>query len=127
MTSIVDGMLALIVVISLFGIVNTLVLSVLERTRELAMLRAVGASRRQVRRMVRYESVITTLIGATLGLAVGVLLAFLTRPRSAACRSAALRPARGHGVVAGVLGVIAAVAPARRATRLDVVDALAFE
>ena len=71
-------MLALSVIISIFGVVNTLALSVLERTREIGLLRAVGSSRRQVRRMVRYEGVITTLIGATLGLALGVFLAGLT-------------------------------------------------
>src|SRR5213076_2617433 len=68
-------LLALSVVVSLFGMINTLVLSVFERTRELGMLRAVGMSRRQTRRMVRHESVITALIGAGLGLPLGVLLA----------------------------------------------------
>ena len=60
-------LLGLAVIVSLFGIVNTLALSVLERTRELGMLRAIGMSRRQVRRMVRHESVVTALIGARLG------------------------------------------------------------
>ena len=70
-------LLALSVIVSLFGMVNTLVLSVFERTREIGMLRAVGMSRRQVRRMVRQESVITALIGAALGLPLGLLLAGL--------------------------------------------------
>ena len=70
-------LLALSVIVSLFGIVNTLVLSVFERTRELGMLRAVGMTRRQVRRMVRWESIITALIGAALGLALGIVLAAL--------------------------------------------------
>ena len=65
------------VVVSLFGMVNTLVLSVFERTRELGMLRAIGMTRRQARRMIRHESVITALIGAALGLALGVFLAAL--------------------------------------------------
>ena len=77
-TSMFDAMLALSVIISIFGVVNTLALSVLERTREIGLLRAVGASRRQVRRMVRTEGILTTLIGATLGLALGVFLAGLT-------------------------------------------------
>jgi putative ABC transport system permease protein len=65
------------VIVSLFGMVNTLILSVFERTRELGMLRAVGMTRRQVRRMVRQESVITALIGAAVGLPLGMLLAGL--------------------------------------------------
>ena len=65
-------LLALSVIISLFGMVNTLALSVFERTRELGMLRAVGMTRRQTRRMIRHESVITALIGAALGLPLGI-------------------------------------------------------
>src|SRR6185369_10573394 len=70
-------LLALSVVVSLFGMVNTLALSVFERTRELGMLRAVGMTRRQVRRMVRSESVVTALIGAALGLPLGIFLAWM--------------------------------------------------
>ena len=70
-------LLALSVIVSLFGIVNTLVLTVFERTRELGMLRAIGMTRLQVRRMIRYESVITALIGAVLGIGLGVVLAGL--------------------------------------------------
>ena len=70
-------LLALSVIVSLFGIVNTLVLTVFERTRELGMLRAIGMTRRQVRRMIRHESVITALIGGTLGIALGVVLGAL--------------------------------------------------
>ena len=73
--AIFDVLLALAVIVSLFGIVNTLVLATFERTRELGMLRAVGMTRRQVRRMVRHESVITALIGAALGIAAGLGLA----------------------------------------------------
>src|SRR5204862_1625352 len=74
-------MLALSVLVSLFGIVNTLALSIHERTRELGMLRAIGMSRRQVRRLVRYESVITALIGAVLGAVLGVIFAVVvSRP-----------------------------------------------
>ena len=70
-------LLALSVIVSLFGMVNTLVLSVFERTRELGMLRAVGMTRRQARRMIRHESVITALIGAALGLPLGIALGAL--------------------------------------------------
>ena len=68
-------LLALAVIVSLFGIVNTLVLSTFERTRELGMLRAVGMTRRQVRRMIRHESIITALLGAAMGIAAGLGIA----------------------------------------------------
>ena len=70
-------LLALSVIVSLFGIVNTLILSIYERTRELGMMRAIGTSRRQVRQMIRYESVITALIGGIFGLVIGVVGAIL--------------------------------------------------
>jgi putative ABC transport system permease protein len=123
-------LLALSVVVSLFGMVNTLVLSVFERTREIGMLRAVGMSRRQVRRMVRHESVITALIGAALGLPLGLALAALI---SSALADEGLTFAVPVGslvaftVVAFVAGVLAAIAPARRAARLDVLRALQYE
>ena len=123
-------LLALSVIVALFGMVNTLVLSVFERTREIGMLRAVGMSRRQVRRMVRQESVITALIGAALGLPLGLLLAGLL---SAALSSEGIGFAVPFGalitftIVAVVAGVVAAIAPARRAARLDVLKALQYE
>ena len=70
-------LLSLSIVVSLFGIVNTLVLTVFERTRELGMLRAVGMTRRQVRRMIRHESIITALLGAAFGIPLGVALALM--------------------------------------------------
>jgi putative ABC transport system permease protein len=123
-------LLALSVVISLFGMVNTLVLSVYERTREIGMLRAVGMSRRQTRRMVRHESVVTALIGAGLGLPVGIVLA-------AAVTHALSRFDVGFAVsiptlavftcVAVGAGLLAAIAPARRASKLNVLAALQYE
>ena len=74
-------LLALSVVVSVFGIVNTLVLTVFERTRELGMLRAIGMTRRQVRRMIRHESVITALLGAALGIVLGLVLGALLTAR----------------------------------------------
>ena len=76
--ALIYALLSLSVIVSLFGIVNTLVLSIHERTREIGMMRAIGTSRRLVRRIVRYESVITALIGAVLGLVVGLLLGVVT-------------------------------------------------
>ena len=126
----VYALLSLAVIVSLFGIVNTLALSIHERTRELGMLRAVGMSRRQVRTMVRYEAVITALIGAILGMVLGVLMAALVS-----------RPLADEGftlsypvatlilllALAGLAGVVAAIGPARRASRIDVLRALAYE
>ena len=74
-------LLSLSIIVSLFGIVNTLVLTVFERTRELGMLRAVGMTRRQVRRMIRHESVITALLGAAFGIPLGVVLAVMVGDR----------------------------------------------
>ena len=123
-------LLALSVIVSLFGIVNTLVLSVFERTRELGMLRAVGMTRRQARRMIRHESVITSLIGAALGMVIGVFL-------SALVVKALEDEGVGFSLPAGTLvaflvvsiiaGVLAAILPARRAARLNVLNALQYE
>jgi putative ABC transport system permease protein len=123
-------LLALAVIVSLFGIVNTLVLSTFERTRELGMLRAVGMSRRQVRRMVRHESIITALIGAGLGIGVGLGLAAIVTSLLSEQGLTFAVPAGSLValvIVAVVAGVIAAILPARRASRLDPLAALAYE
>jgi putative ABC transport system permease protein len=124
------ALLALSVIVSLVGIINTLVLTVFERTRELGMLRAVGMTRRQVRMMIRYESIVTALMGAALGMVVGVFLAALVT-----------QALSGQGIVfaipwlqlvyfvlaAVLVGILAAVIPARRAARLNVLQALQYE
>ena len=130
LVNLVFALLAMAVIISLFGIANTLALSIHERTRELGMLRAIGMSRRQVRTMIRYEAVITALIGAILGMVLGVIFAALIA-----------QPLKDEGftlsypigslivllVLAALAGVLAAIPPARRASRLDVLESLQYE
>jgi putative ABC transport system permease protein len=123
-------LLALAVIVSLFGIVNTLVLATFERRRELGTLRAMGMSRRQLRRMVRHESVITALMGALPGIGVGLGLAAVA---VAALGEYGLEFAVPTGALVAVAaiavlaGMAAAVLPARRAARTDVLTALAYE
>jgi len=124
----VYALLALTVIVAMFGIVNTLVLSVTERTRELGMMRAIGTSRRQVRRVIRYEAVITAQIGGVLGIGLGVLLALLvSRTIEDFSVSIPYVLLVVLFLAAGLAGVLAAVLPARRAARLDVLEALAYE
>jgi putative ABC transport system permease protein len=123
-------LLSLSVIVSLFGIVTTLALTIHERTRELGLLRAIGTSRRQIRRVVRWEAVITALIGAVIGVFLGVVFSIVvTRP---------LRSEGFHLVIpvvqlalllalAGIAGTLAAIGPARRAARIDILRALAYE
>jgi putative ABC transport system permease protein len=118
-------------VIALFGIINTLSLSIYERTRELGLLRAVGMGRRQVKRMVRYESVIISVFGAVLGIVVGI--AFGWAVLTAIGREFETRFVLPLGqllfyfVFAALVGVVAAIWPARRAARLDILESISYE
>jgi putative ABC transport system permease protein len=124
-------LLLLAVVIALIGIANTLALSIFERTREIGLLRAVGMTRQQVRQAVRWESVIMALLGTALGLIIGLFFGW-----------ALIRALSDQGfdtlsipvpllvlvvVVAFLSGVLAAIFPARRASRLNVLDAISTE
>jgi putative ABC transport system permease protein len=117
---------------SLFGIVNTLTMSVIERTREIGVLRALGATRWQVRRQVADESVVIGLIGALLGIAIGAGLgAALLQGLSSGIPGVEYRPPLETmlwvGVAGVVLGLLASILPARRAARLDVIRAISYE
>ncbi|MGN6797480.1 MAG: ABC transporter permease [Gaiellaceae bacterium] len=121
-------LLALSVIVSLFGIVNTLVLTVFERTREIGMLRAIGMTRRQIRRMIRHESVITALIGGTLGILLGIVLGGLLIARiDFIVFSLPIFSLIVFAVAAIFVGILAAIFPARRAARLNVLEALQYE
>jgi ABC-type antimicrobial peptide transport system permease subunit len=121
-------LLALSVIVSVFGIVNTLVLTVFERTREIGMLRAIGMTRRQVRRMIRHESVITALIGGVLGIVLGIVLGGLLVARVDFIQfSLPLFSLIVFALLTIVVGILAAIFPARRAARLNVLEALQYE
>jgi putative ABC transport system permease protein len=125
------SLLGLAILIALFGIVNTLALSIFERVRELGLLRAVGATRRQLRSMIRWEAVIIAVLGAVLGLAVGVFFGWTV-----------VRASRGIGItdftlptgqlvlfvlLAGLAGILAAILPGRRAAKVDMLRAITTE
>jgi putative ABC transport system permease protein len=127
----VYALLALAVIIAMIGIVNTLMLSVLERTREIGLLRAVGMRRRQVRSMIRSEAVILAIFGALIGIVVGTLmgLALVAALRQQGINETVVPVSNLiiFVVLAAVLGLIAASWPARRAAKLDVLAAIATE
>jgi putative ABC transport system permease protein len=130
LVNLVYALLLLAILISIFGIANTLALSIHERRRELGMLRAIGMSRRQVRTMIRYEAVITALIGAILGMALGlVFAALIAQPLKdeGFTLSYPIGSLVGLLVFAAIIGVLAAILPARRASRLDVLESLQYE
>ena len=124
-------LLLLAVVIAVIGIINTLALSVFERTRELGLLRAVGMGRRQVRRMIRWESIIIAVLGAVLGLGVGAFFGWAAVSAMEDIGVDRLDFPAGRLVsfvfFAVIAGTLAAIFPARRAARLNVLDAIAHQ
>jgi putative ABC transport system permease protein len=128
MLMLIYALLGLAVVIAVLGIVNTLALSVIERTREVGLLRAVGLSRRQLRTMVRLESMVISLLGAILGVGLGLVFGVALQRSQADSGIEVLSVPAGQlvtfVVLAALVGVLAAVWPARRAARLDVLRAI---
>ncbi|MFI6335260.1 ABC transporter permease [Streptomyces sp. NPDC050535] len=127
----VYALLGLAIVIAVLGVVNTLALSVVERTREIGLLRAIGLSRRQLRRMIRLESVVIAVFGAVLGLALGLVWGVCVQQVLAlqGMRAFAVPWTTILAVVIGsaVVGIVAALLPALRASRMNVLAAIAHE
>ena len=124
-------LLTMSIIIAAVGVINTLALSVIERTREIGLLRAVGLSRRQLRRMIRLESIVIAVFGALLGIAIGVVFGAAIQNALADEGLTVLHIPVGtlvvYLVVAAVIGVLAAVWPAWRAARMDILKAIATE
>ena len=130
--SMFNAIVGIAIIVSILGVVNTLAMSVIERTREIGVIRALGASRWQVRRTMLDESLMITFAGATVGVALGTLIGF-NWVRS----MGALMPGITFhfpsttviivAIAAVILGTLAAILPARRAAKLDVIDALSYE
>jgi putative ABC transport system permease protein len=131
LVSLFSGLLGLALIIAVLGIANTLALSIVERTREIGLLRAVGMSRRQVRSMVRIEASVTAVFGALLGVAMGTGLGFaLVRSLEDDGLASFTIPFGQLGVwvtLAALAGVIAAIGPARKASRLDILRAISYQ
>ncbi len=129
--NLITGLLFLAVFIALFGVMNTLYLSIHERTRELGLLRAVGLTRRQARSMVRWEAVIISVMGALFGVVIGILFGWALQQALAPQGFTELGIPGGQLVVyvllATLLGVLFAILPARRAAKLNVLEAIAYE
>jgi len=126
-----NALLILAVIIALFGIMNTLSLSIYERTREIGLLRAVGMTRPQTRRMIRWESIMVAVIGAILGIVVGLFFGIVV---TAALKSQGINvlsiPAIqifGLVVFGVIAGLLAAIIPARRAAKLNILEAISYE
>ncbi len=126
-----SGLLGLAVVIAVIGIANTLSLSIVERTREIGLLRAVGMTRRQIRRMVRWEAIIVAVFGALLGVLVGSGIGWATVFSLADDGLGTFAFPVGQLVIwlalAAVAGVVAAAGPARTAAKMNVLEAISYE
>lgn len=127
----ITALLVLSIIIAILGIINTLALSVIERTREIGLLRAIGMGRRQLRAMIRYESVVISVFGALLGVVVGVGFGWAVQSALAdqGIDVLAIPAVRlgGYLLAAAVVGVLAAIWPARRAARMDILRAIATQ
>lgn len=126
-----NALLVLAVIIALLGITNTLALSVFERTREIGLLRAVGMSRRQVRRMIRWEAIMVAILGALLGIVIGIFFGVAITSALASFGITALSIPIGQimllVVFGAIVGLIAAIFPARNASRLNILEAISYE
>jgi putative ABC transport system permease protein len=124
-------MLGLAIIIAVLGITNTLALSIMERTREIGLLRAVGMTRRQVRRMIRWEAVVIAIFGAVMGIFTGLLLGWAVvralADEGLGTFSVPFGQLVVYIVIAGIAGIIAAIYPARKAARLNILEAIAYE
>jgi putative ABC transport system permease protein len=131
MVMMIFALLGLALLIAVLGIVNTLALSVIERTREVGLLRAIGVSRSQLRRMITLESVVISVLGATLGVVMGIgfgiALMYALRDEGLEVISVPADQLAVFMAASLVVGVLAAVLPARRAARLDVLRAIGTE
>ena len=127
-----NSIVAIAVIVSLLGVVNTLAMSVIERTREIGVLRALGSSRWQIRRTMFAESLLMTAAGALVGVAAGLVIAYVWALGfgdllAGSVFSVPVATILGVAIAAVVLGTLAAAIPARRAVRMDVVRALGAE
>jgi len=126
-----NALLALAVIIAVFGITNTLALSIFERTREIGLLRAVGMNRPQIRRMIRWEAIIVAIIGTILGIVVGLFFGVVVTAALASqgIDKLSIPAVQIVGLVlfGAIAGLLAAIVPARRAAKLNILEAIAYE